>query len=1544
MGNRIRDDYAAFRQAGISSPDSAYAVLPGTSAPASTATGMFWETVEAPSTRAPVAETEVIAQESVAYLRDVFTTDYGFNPTDADTVAQEAGERMRASAGQTLAGDDILTRNVVRDLRAARFTMEQQEMTPATAVTMDTTLDIPDLGISIPNIDQFFAHQRNVAAGRYVESVDSLAGYKTDMAGLMAAVDGTWGLLQQGWFGYRIGESWQDILQRRLWPTVIVKDAEGNQEKKAVLPYLMDLGFRRTMAEVSKWSPLMISQAYRERRNERISEVREDIGELVESDWHQNVLRGTDVTAYNVMGYGWDPFREMATPTTPGDGMLRRLPPAGTPERAEIDAAVHEGMNQAYLKLGETVLGRTAIIGLNGRSLFTEFVEDPLFFAGEAAPAAVNLGRRALAVSTRARVTGAIARHTGAPFDVAKAMDDALDWAAKTQRRYDEMAKQLSANPEVLEQARIQMAQAQDNLVRLKAIEERFAEGAAEQMLVTNFPQANPAMIARIGRVYLESNPETAVNSVEVMLRNLQREADVRVAIVKRRLDSPLAADDPKFFQRQLSLAEEEAENIRKTTAWFESKASRPEASRLDETFREAIVLDKGYQPDVLDFAELDLAIARENPEVVALEISRNLRRGAAAGAPEEQLMQWEVTLNMLNDGNITPAQAMRRAVDKTGDELLAMDIKSARLSAQRNTPPTLVDVNLLDEPSAAWNRITAGPDASEAAGNAAMRLAAGAHMDDVYIRSMTPDTYFNATSHAPRARLGMDDAPNTWLGDEAFRTNVEAAEWQQNLWERASDVFAKGLYPKAHNFRPIALLAQMREVGWALESVNPRMQRRLENALLAEEWELQRMLGFFESEFRAAGILDDAGNVIEEAAYIWGQRMNLAPESEAYRTMMQQLTPSEMRTLRRLRSGYDFMGDKLGMRNTDRRLVGHIAHVLDDSDFPSGTIDPVFQGIPADEAVFMPFMEWRYADPADLKINVVTATDRYIRAATKKLHRQPIIEELRQVGLQAAIVDPKLGWANTYTNHLIDILQGRPSVMGSFVQNMFANEGAWRRAAQILDEKYAQPNSRMVGVNDLIEAMPSDLAPVTSRVREKIHGAVYGASTLAYMGALGGNRRYFPMTISTGLATSGARFGWWRQNEGILMLARPEMRDLAEKAGVRDHFSRLLDPTSGTDAAKNIQKFSQWMSNQHLLTPSLQFSENTIRGWAFNAGLSELMTRTGFKTIDEVRRAGLLNSYIAEAAFTTQNINHRFGMFGRPPWMRRLSESMTTAATQFLTFPYKQTETLAWLFRENPGYIARYMAYSGALTRLGNAAGVDLGQYVGFPGVADLDAKSIMTETIGTLLQAAAETKGVLTNQGDPNDLYTTLKRAGEQTTNLVPFANMAQSWWRSGNQLQSGEDRRPYGLVRELEMGMYEWDDSKSVMENLSNIPLGFVSEDGRPTDMASILTGLRSTEANIEKAQYDAAMQELKREAFYRKRLSEEFSYMLNTGDDAEFNRLLEEALAQGVLPPEFERLANETVKSHALPRMLRLEAEKIEQVYDVLDKIRSRQRRD
>lgn len=1528
MGRRIYEDYSVLRESGVTNPDAAAALMPHLPGPMSAAVGQQFEIEENPIQRVSPDDLDIPVADSIPYFAQRAEDELGLAPHDASVVANEVANAFYTASSALAPSDDVVTRNVVQDLRSGKF----NQFAEATAVTSDVPLEVPEAGISIPAMDQQFKHWRDVAAGRFVGKVDDAAVWRTDLEGIGAAFAATWGALQQGWFGYRIGETWSDILQRRLWPTVEITDDEGNTEQKSALSAVMEAGWDRMWAEMMQWSPRMFSADYRKRQAKAVKEARGKISDILETDWYQNVISGREVMEYNLMGYGWDPVRELNQPFSPGTGTLMRLPPLGTPEREQVDAAVHAGMAENYAQLRDTTGGKALMGGMAIMGAGIDMLEDPLLFAGELAPGLVNAGRKALAASSRARVTGAVARHTGSIDDTLRALDDATSWVEAAK-------KKLASNN--TEDAQKQLAQANDNLVRLQAQYETFRQGAAEAMLVTDLPQANPALVARIGRTYLEANPEHAAEATETLLRNLQREADARVSIVERRLKSLQEGDDPQFFQQQLDLSKKEQAAIRETTEWFMSKAERPEQARLSQAFEEAIALDKPYQPESIVFPdERDMVLAFDQPEVVSHEILRNIRRGVAAKAPEEELMQWEVTYRMLQDGTLTPRQAMNRVTGLSGDDLIKLDIRSSRLSAQKNLPHTLDEVTLEDAPATIWNRATAGPDAGEQAGNAAMRLSGGGDMDDVYIRSMTVDTYLNSFGQRPRSLLGMDDAPNVYLGDEAFKTNVEAAEWQQSLWEKASDVFAKGLYPKSFHLRPMALLSHFREVAWALESVNPRLMRRVENALRAQEFEMQRMLGLFNAEFKALGLVDEAGKINEELAQHYGRILNYTPDSREYMQALADMQPYELRSMRRIREAFDFLADKQGLRNTDRRLTGYITHALDDADFPAGTLDPVWQGIPADEAIFQPWLEWRNVDPEHLAIDLVTATDRYLRAATKKIHIEPLLKDLRLAGARAGAVDPKLAWFSTYTNHLIDVLKGRPSVLGSFVDNAVANQGAWRRGAQLLDEMADEP---VAGVADEIRPLPKDQAPISTRTREKVHGAVYGASTLAYMGALTGNRRYFPMAVATGLATSGARYGMWRTAEGIVSLARPEVRRLAEAAGVRNHLSHLLDPLTDADAAKTIQRLSERLSSMHLGTPSLQFSENVIRGWSFHAALSELMTRTGFRTVEDVQRAGLLNSYLSEAAFATQNINHRFGMLGRPPMLRRLTESGTTAATQFLTFPYKQLETLAWMTRENPGYIARYMAFSGAISRLGSSMGVDLGQYVSIPGVSDFDTKSIMTETLGSWVNLASETSRVLNREGDPQDLMVAARRVGEQATNLIPLANAMESWYRDISRLQTGEERRPGELVRKLDLGQFEWDEDASVAENLANIPLGFVGEDGGSTDMASILTGLRSTHANIEKAQFDGAMQEIKREAFYRRRIADEFEYALETGDKSEFRRVLQDAQSRGVMPPDLDRLTDRVVMSHALPRLVRLQADKMLATVETLQQMRAQQRR-
>jgi len=1232
--NQYRYDFRQFLKSGFTPGQAGQLVMPEVEADAAAATGQWWASTEERPMMPQRTDLDIAVADSLEAFTQKYMDKYGLSREDAAIEAQHDIRALQQSAIEIKPDDTVMTRNAVRDLVSGHFKTSLEEaldpFAPAIAASIDTRLEIPEAGIDIPNMDQEFAHLRAVAAGRTTEALARFQHMEKDAGIFDVLWQATWGISQQAWFGARSGEPFTEILRNRLWPSVNLGETEEEQEEKAFIPAAISLGFRKMSLLAYGLQPhIFFPMLFRPDKelDRYYEELLDETGQYLESDYMtERRLTGHLVTAYNQLGYGFDPLG----PQLFGMGNVgKMLPPEGTPEREAVDEAARNYLNERVNTLGDSITNRLYQMGFKGRAMIADFVEDPVFLAGDLAPVAVSAGRRALATSTRARVTGALARHTGGVRDIGRAIEDAEAWVASADAklsRYPRTVYDSDLTPSQVKgrnSARVEYAQAKENQLKMYALREQLAQGAQETIRVNNFPRANPVMVARMGRVWLEAPVAERVKSVETFLHNLGRTADMRVELLKRRLGALRPSDDPKYFRELLRQSEAEQKQVQQAIEWFQSKSEDALNRRLDQAFREAVVLDKPYAPDRIEvddrvgrpadlpprdpegyrfiteedrkrvrmellawkgqkaladpnypmvpqtvantvrqqetFHYLDAASkadpnidpinpntlpdhmanelediiqgklaqkqaanevefknrlddldmerraewAREHSsddlvfnadlddagvsrEAVLLEISRNVRRGVIEGAPEEQLMQWETTAELLRDGNLSPREAMHR-MNLDPQSLLEVDILSARLSAIKRTPDTLVDIELIDDPVAKVNRVIAGPDQAESAGNAAMILAAGGEMDDALIRSMTTDTYFNATSQGVYGRLGMSDAPNVWLGEDAFKTNVEAARWQQSMWEKMSDFFAPGLYPQAYNWRPISfLLGPFREVGWALESINPRMMRRLENAMLAQEYEMHRLTAYFQAEFKAIGLYDEAGNVIEELAMHWGQLMNYPPESPQYIAAWNKLSAQEKRSLRRLRAGYDFMADKQGLRNTDRTLVGYISHTLDSPHSP-GVLDPSLQGIPANEEIFSPWLLDRMRDQVDMPVDIVRATDRYIRGASQKLHIQPVLEELRAV--QGAIQnEPGMRWAGSYISNLIDLMQGKPSQMGSVIENIFANREAWRRG-MVVAEQALNREGRVPGVSDKLIEFDAGKDFLSPRAREKVHG-----------------------------------------------------------------------------------------------------------------------------------------------------------------------------------------------------------------------------------------------------------------------------------------------------------------------------------------------------------------------------------------------------------------------------------------------------------------------
>ncbi len=1497
------DKFATLRENGIALGDAGAVVFPELPGDAATAAAGELERQNQPTGPAPT-EAEVAVQDSVPHFRQRFQI-LGADSAEAFKQATLLGEEMTA-----------------------------------TAASLDTPLEIPEEGISIANLDQTMRHWRDMAAGRVTEGVSGWAGVGQDMVNLDTAFRSTWGALQQVWYGLRIGESPEEAIAR-FWPTASFPADEGESEERAVVWAATEMAMKRTLGEMGRWSPLYQfgPQSFRDNVEQTIAEARDLGSVLTSSEWHRGLLSAREVSEYNAAGFGFNPWAA-AIPGLSDKVFMDRLAPEGSEERLRMDALVREHATAAYAQMSESWHGRAAMLGIAMGNVIQDMVEDPLIVVGEAAPAVVTTARRALPVASRARVTAGLARHSGRPGDIMDALNDAESWVRNSERVFNRNQSDNAAR---------QLAHAQRNLVRVKALREELKRGATERMRVELAPRANPETVAKLGRVYLQhaDNADVAADQTMALMRHLEHEARARKVGLERRIanlehsddalapslfDAQQLGDDIPSLQTQLDQAVAEQDQLAATRQWLQNKLQNPEGTRLEGSFRGAIEDQTPYEPMLVRMEQVSM-----DRDTVGDELLRNIRRGMNEGANERELMGWEVRYRQLMDGTISPEDALTRP-NLTDKQLLEHDVMSARLASLRNSQEPLEMLTADDAAELLYNQSTVGPDAPSQAAEAARVLAAGGDIDDVQLRLMDVDTYLSSYGTRMRPELGMDDAPNVWAGPDAFRTQVEAADWQQSMWEKMGDKFAKGLYPRAWNYRPIALLQMLREPMWAVGSVNPRLMRRIDNALIGEDFEMQRLTGLFDSEFRALGILDKKGKVDPELAEKWFDLMDLDPTSPEFSAAMQELSAGEMRSFRRMRRVFDFMGDKQGLRDTDRHLVGYISHVMDEKMFAGGSMPPEFQGIPASEVVFHPYLQQRLGIEGKVQRDITVAVDRYIRASCRKLYVEPLIDDLRFAAGRAVYEDPSLSWFPTYTDHMINVLQGRPSWAGSMVDNVFASNKAMGRTI----ERVHQETGRIAGVNDLVQPPRKRYVPLDPAVREKVHSTVYGATTLAYMGALTGNRRYFPMAVATGLTTTGGRYGTWRTLRGVLMNTLPQYRKLSQSAGVEKQWGKLLEPTGGNSMAQQVQRLSETLSNVHLGTPSLQYTENTIRGWTFHAALSDLMSKTGYRTWDEVADAGLANSYLAEAAQITQEINHRFGPLGRAPALRRLSESGTSAATQFLSFPFKQLETIASMTAQNPGYLGRYLAFSGAMSRLGSQHGVDLGQYVGVP--TDFDTQSIMTETLRHWMDVAVQTGKVLDGTGDPAALDDAVTMALEDVNNLIPISNAANSWIESYSNLQTGEVRRGGELVRELDLGQFEWDDSVSVGENLSRLPMGFYGEDGSQTDMASVLTGLRATSANIEKQQYDAANQQLRDVAYRKRRIAEELDHYLTTGDGVEYNRVLNRAIADGVLPPDLQRVAERSVRNHALPRLLRLQADQTEHALKVLQAIRANRGRE
>lgn len=1140
-----------------------------------------------------------------------------------------------------------------------------------------------------------------------------------------------------------------------------------------------------------KWQALVGLQLLRQRIFGDVAGARETALALAE-EAGEDLLEFRDVFEANLSGHG-----------LLGIGAAEMLPPENAPERAAAEQTVEDTGAEFYRNMVDHgPLGNAGLAGLSTIFATMEVANDPMIAVAPAAPGAVNLLRKTAPVSSVARITGAIAARTKDFDHILRAVEDADRWVKAAEKKFNITHK---PNDGVrLLQARKQHARA------LAALEAKKDPGPAEAFLPVT-PRKTPGAV---------------------------KDKDYTIDHARLSADGFNSAED-----RKRSILSSIQTNIRRKML---DGSPQAEVEALDAQYRQLAAMDADKIP-------LDVTPAG------------------------------------------TPATDLNAVINAERRQALAGDA----------APITDFDDPLLDAASVE-QRFVYGPDDAEMNGEAFRLLAAGADIDDVAVREMSVPAYVNSYNlrlrnltndgmldvnqlarterkyfdRLERARvkrikeleeLGktreLTDAEgmellehrtskyaydDSWLPSRSLTTDVERAQWQQTVAERMGDVYARTLYPESWVLRPPAMLRAalypFREPMRVMSSMSPEMYGRVRNALYSAEFEMRRMAEFFDQELARAGVKDRVGAegrvVSRERSEQLFDLLDTDPRSDNFAVLMEQADDNMRTSVRRIRAMFDYMADKQGISESERFITGYINHVFTGDMRANGAMPYEMFGMSPKARTFAAHLLDR-TGKRGYERDPLLALDIYSRAASRKLHIEPMLQDIQAAAKAFVKANPADAWFGGYVDDLVAMFKGTPSLLG-------------HRADKIMRE-LNQAIRKDPEFRKLWSAKLGD-RPIPVYENGDLGRTVMAITSLAYSGALTGNARYFPMAVATGIATTAPRFGLFRTLQSLFGMATPEGQALARAAGIRDQWKRVLEEP----AWKSI---AQHASEVHAVAPSIASTENFIRSVTYHAAKEEYMKRLGLSTWREVEEHGLANRIVTEAARATEEINHLFGQLGKPPGFARVSRSGSVALTQFLSFIPKQMEELAAQTMKNPGNILSYLTLSGYVTRVAaQDLGVDLSSYVGFgfmPRRAE-DITAISTDLLVAMERWNSAASERLMGTGNPDEVAKTHGELLRAVETFLPLSAMIRQNVARATEPFTGERRGAGGeLVRTLDL---DWLNSRK----------------GERGDLPGVLTQLRSVNDKLETQRQEADRRVAENKALLLRRLTFEYRQAVASAD--------------------------------------------------------------
>ncbi len=744
-------------------------------------------------------------------------------------------------------------------------------------------------------------------------------------------------------------------------------------------------------------------------------------------------------------------------------------------------------------------------------------------------------------------------------------------------------------------------------------------------------------------------------------------------------------------------------------------------------------------------------------------------------------------------------------------------------------------------------DRVALGPDDAEVAAEGLGRLAHGADADDITMRlnqvpersamtrgNIVPSTIdnmidmdsvgkylqdfkdrathrqFSLAQYDPEMAL-LDDAykaakqghadgkvpyDKAWLPEPRKSTGELLEEgWNQTYQANHFDQISGALYPNTWAIKGPALL----RAGWmwnrepmrVMNAVDPGAWRILRGANLNMENEMLRMQGKFHAAGKAFGAVTidkpttlkrlfmtnakEKVSVNQDQSARLMQLMETSPTKHPrrYAELTEGLSGDQLQALSVIREELNHTAARFGLEGGDMFTENYMPHVFDAGLFAKGGNVPHYAGMSENGNLFMSHLLGRNGAEG-YNPDAMAALEVYTRAAARKMHLEPGLQRIR-ARAEKVVSTPgreRDAFYLPYIDQTIAAYKGESSTAGEFVD----------KAASAMLESGGHAYTK----------------GTLGRKLMSVNGLLYSS-------LLAGNRRYPIMAVATALATTGSQYHMFRTTKGLFKMATPEGQLVFKNMGGHKTWGRIFE-SSEAGGIKWLDKATHGLADVHIASPSIQSTENFIRGMTMWASIDEHMTKMGFQNIQQAAKAGYLEEIMFDSLLATESSNHFFGIGSKPPWMARGSKSVSAAGTQFLSFTPKQSEQLLHLAGKNPGHIGSFLMLSGWIARVGvEELGIDLDQYVGAQSIK-FDSRNTISPGFQALLKASVymnDMSALMSGYGDAE----TTTRSGDDLMKsielLLPLLNRSREFAGSATATATGEKWSPgQGKVRDLDL----------------------------------------------------------------------------------------------------------------------------------------------